>query len=381
MGRLMSIPLDRDRPLWETWLVEGLAGGRWALIFKVHHCLVDGIAGVDLLGVLLDTRPDPAATTPVPWTPRPEPGGAAKVLDAWAGLLGETGAAARRVSGALLHPAAAASATLGTARGLARFLGDLGATPARSIEGTIGPHRVWAHSAASLDDVRLIRTAFGGTINDVVLAAVSGGYRDLLLARGEDADHAVVRTAVPVSTRHDDGHGIPDNRVSTLLYDLPVGVDDPVARLTQVGREMRELKASHMAEAGAVVTTVADLVPPMVVGPASRLVTRVLHRLPQRAVNTITTNVPGPQFPLYCLGRRMLEYRPFVPIVHGIRVSTAILSYDGNLYFGITGDGATAPDVDVVACGTRTAVDRLVACARAHLDEQGHGSTDSGVGA
>jgi diacylglycerol O-acyltransferase len=359
MGRLMSTPLDRDRPLWETWLVEGLEGGRWALIFKVHHCLVDGIAGVDLLGVLLDLEPDPTPTVPEPWSPRPEPGGATKVLDAWAGLAGEMQATARRLTGAVLHPTAAASVTIGTARGLARFVADLRATPARSIDGTIGPHRAWAHSAASLADVKTIRTAFGGTVNDVVLAAVSGGYRDLLLARGEDADHAVVRSGVPVSTRHDDGHGIPDNRVSTLLYDLPVDVADPVARLHRVSAQMSVLKASHMAEAGEVMTTLGDLVPPMVVGGVTRLVTRALHRVGQRAVNTITTNVPGPQFPLYCLGRRMLEYRPFVPIVHGIRVSTAILSYDGMLYFGITGDGQTAPDVDVIARGTAAAIAEL----------------------
>jgi len=273
-----------------------------------------------------------------PWTPRPEANGVVKVLDAWVGLLGEAGATARRLAHAMVHPTAAAAAAFGTASGLARFVGDTRATPSRSIEGTIGPHRVWSHSSASLDDVRLIRSAFGGTVNDVVLAAVSGGYRDLLLARGEDADHAVVRTAVPVSTRHDDAHGVADNRVSTLLYDLPVDEADPVARLQRVSRRMTELKASHMAEAGEVMTTLGDLVPPMVVGGMTRLVTRALHRVGQRAVNTITTNVPGPQFPLYCLGRRMLEYRPFVPIVHGIRVSTAILSYHGMLYFGITGD-------------------------------------------
>jgi diacylglycerol O-acyltransferase len=365
MGRLMSTPLDRERPLWETWLVEGLAGGHWALVFKIHHCLVDGIAGVDLLGVLLDTGPDPTPTMPEPWTPAPEPAGAAKVLDAWAGLLGETGAAVRRVTHALVHPTAAVSVALGTARGLARFVADLRATPARSIEGTIGPHRAWAHSDASLDDVRLIRTAFGGTVNDVVLAAVSGGYRDLLLARGDDADHAVLRSGVPVSTRHDDGHGIADNRVSTMIYDLPVDVADPVERLRRVSAEMTELKASHMAEAGEVVTAVADLLPPMVVGSLSRLATRAFRRVGQRSVNTITTNVPGPQFPLYCLGRTMLEYRPFVPIIHGIRVSTAILSYDGQLFFGITGDGETAPDVEVVARGTSRAVDELCDRARA----------------
>ncbi len=359
MGRLMSLPLDRERPLWETWLIEGLEGGHWALVFKIHHCMVDGIAGVELLNVLLDIAPDAAFTAPEPWTPRPEPRGVVKVLDAWGGLVGDATTTACGLARALTHPVGAMRSAREEARGLARFAGQLGATPPRSIEGTIGPHRVWAHSSASLDDVRTIRAAFGGTINDVVLAAVSGGYRELLLSRGEDADRAVVRSAVPVSTRHDDGHGIPDNRVSTLLYDLPVQEADAVKRLELVHDQMGELKTSHMAEAGEAVTTIGNLAPPMVVGPLSRLTIRAMHRVPQRSVNTITTNVPGPQLPLFCLGRELLEYRPFVPISHGIRVSTAILSYNGRLYFGITGDYETAPDVDVLASGTATGIEDL----------------------
>ena len=368
MGRLMSHPLDRERPLWETWLVEGLEGGRWALVFKIHHCMVDGIAGVELLGVLLDTDPDRAVGAPEPWEPRPEPGGAAKVLDAWAGLVGDAISGVRGLVHAVSHPTQGARSAVGAARGLARFAGDLRATPKLSIEGTIGPHRAWAHSSASLRDVRTIRDAFGGTINDVVLAAVSAGYRALLVSRDEDADEAVIRSMVPVSTRHDDGHGVPDNRVSTLLYDLPVNVADPEERLRLVHEQMTELKSSHMAEAGEVVTTIGNLAPPMVVGTLSRLAIRAMHQLPQRTVNTVTTNVPGPQFALYCLGREMLEYRPFVPISHGVRVSTAILSYNGSLYFGITGDLTTAADVDVLAAGVSDAIEQLRRLALARLD-------------
>ncbi len=369
MGRLMSQPLDRERPLWETWLVEGLEGGHWALVFKIHHCMVDGIAGVELLGVLLDARPDSTVADPEPWEPRPEPDGAVKVLDAWAGLVGDLIATARELARAVTHPTGAVRTVFDAARGLARFAGDLRATPALSIEGTIGPHRVWAHSSASLDDVRAIRTAFGGTVNDVVLAAVSAGYRALLISRGEDADRAVLRSMVPVSTRHDDAHGIPDNRVSTLLVDLPVHVADPLERLRLVREQMTELKASHMAEAGEAVTTVGDLAPPMIVGPMSRLAIRAMHQFPQRSVNTVTTNVPGPQFPLYCLGREMLEYRPFVPISHGVRVSTAILSYNGRLSFGMTGDDRTAADVTVLASGAADGVRELYERARALLDD------------
>jgi diacylglycerol O-acyltransferase / wax synthase len=368
MGRLMSQPLDRDRPLWETWLVEGLEGGHWALVFKIHHCMVDGIAGVELLAVLLDAEAETPLPRPEPWEPRPEPSGVAKVLDAWAGLVGDAFSTALDLARAALHPPGAIRAAIGAARGLARFAGELGNTPILSIEGSIGPHRVWAHSSASLDDVRRIRAAFGGTINDVVLAVVSAGYRDLLIARGEVADDAVVRSMVPVSTRHGDGHGVPDNRVSSLLYDLPVHVADPVERLGLVHEQMSELKGSHMAEAGEAVTAIGDLAPPMVVGALSRLAIRAMHQRPQRSINTVTTNVPGPQFPLYCLGREMLEYRPFVPISHGVRVSTAILSYNGRLYFGITGDYKTAADIDLVASGAARGVDQLHERALAVLD-------------
>jgi len=359
MGRIMSQPLDRDRPLWETWLVEGLEGQRWAVVFKVHHCMVDGIAGVELLRVLLDLEAETQVGVPEPWEPEPEPHGTAKVLDAWGGLITDVITTARGLPRAVAHPADTIRSALGTTRGLARFAGDLGATPPLSIEGTIGPHRTWAHSSASLGEVQTVRSVFGGTINDVVLAAVSGGYRELLLSRGEDADQALVRSMVPVSMRHGDGRGVLDNRVSFLLYDLPVQVADPVERLEVVHVQMAELKASHMAEAGEAVTAIGNLAPPMVVGPLSRMVIRSIHRLPQRSINTVTTNVPGPQFPLYCLGREMLEYRPFVPISHGVRVSTAILSYNGRLFFGITGDYATAPDVHVLALAASACVEQL----------------------
>src|ERR1017187_7673367 len=367
MGRIMSQPLDRDRPLWETWLVEGLEGGHWALVTKVHHCMVDGIAGVELLSVLLDLEANTKVAVPEPWEPQPEPHGAAKVFDAWGGLATDVLATARGLPRAMTHPADAIRSGVGTARGLARFTGDLGATPPLSIEGSIGPHRAWAQSSASLGDVRTIRSVFAGTINDVVLAAVSGGYRELLLSRGEDADRALVRSLVPVSTRHDDGHGGTGNRVSALLYDLPVQVADPVERLEVVHEQMTELKASHMAEATESVIAIGNLAPPMVVGPLSRTIVRATHRLPQRSVNTVTTNVPGPQFPLYCLGREMLEYRPFVPISHGVRVSTAILSYNGRLFFGITGDYATASDVHVLALATSAGVSQLCERALARL--------------
>ena len=192
------------------------------------------------------------------------------------------------------------------------------------------------------------------------MAAVTNGYRQLLLARQVDVDAVALRTLIPVSLRTSTAEGVPDNRVSAILYELPVGVADPVERLELVHAQLSELKASHMSDAGDALTSIANLVPPMVVGNATRLLMRLAHDHPQHSLNTVTTNVPGPQFPLYCLGREMLEYRPFVPIGHGLRIGTAILSYNGRLAFGITGDLDSAPDVGIVADGITAGIDELL---------------------
>lgn len=376
MGRLMTQPLDLTRPLWEAWLVEGLADGRWAIVFKIHHCMVDGIAGVGLLEVLLDLTPDAELPDPEPWSPRPEPSAPALVLDAWAGLLADTGSWLARLPEALHDPGGAVRRAGELGAGLARLLRRLTFTPPSSIEGSVGPHRVWAHSSVPFDHVRDIRQTLGGTVNDVVLAAVSGGYRRLLESRGDDPATTRVRSLVPVSVRGPDGGGVPDNRVSALLLELPVEIADPVDRLVEVRRRMGELKGSHMAEAGELVTQVGDLAPPALVGAVSRLGLRSQHLVPQRSVNTVTTNVPGPQFPLYCLGREMLEYLPYVPISHGLRVGTAILSYNGRLAFGITGDLDHGGDVSVLASGIAEGIDELRTAAGQAAEHLSEGSKE-----
>jgi WS/DGAT/MGAT family acyltransferase len=360
----MSQPLDRERPLWEDWIVEGLPDGKWASIFKVHHCMVDGVAGVQILNAVLDIEPIFNLGEPQPWEPAAGPSGAAMVLDAWTGLGADLVHRAMSVPTLVAHPAAALKSLGDTVAGAMRLGQHLRGTPPLSIEGTIGPHRRWAHSAVSLDEVKTIRKAFGGTVNDVVLAAVSGGYRHLLVHQGDDPDRAVVRSLVPVSVRRDDGRDVLDNRVSALLLELPVHIAAPFERLEAVRRNMTDLKGSHMAAAGEWVTHAGDLAPPMVLGTMSRLAVWAEHSRPQRSVNTVTTNVPGPQFPLYCLGRKMLEYYPFVPLSHGVRVGTAILSYNGQLAFGVTGDYDSVPDVDVLATGIVDGVKELGDAAR-----------------
>lgn len=359
MGRLMSQPLDLERPLWETWLVEGLPDQRWALIFKVHHAMVDGIAGVGLLTALLDLDPDARPGDPEPWSPRPEPSSHALVLDAWSGLLSDTLAWAGRLPDAARHPGATLRRAGELGSGLGRLFGRLGFTSGSSIDGMVGPHRVYASSSVPFERVRQVRRALGGTVNDVVLAAVTGGYRDLLVARGEDPGACQVKSLVPVSVRRPGEGATSENRVSMLLLDLPVDVVDPVARLEVVRARMDELKGSHMAEAGELVVEVGDLAPPLVVEAVSRLGLRAQHLITQRSITTVTTNVPGPQFPLYCLGRELERYLPYVPISYGLRIGTAILSYNGTLAFGVTGDQDGAPEVDLLARGIAGAMEAL----------------------
>ena len=359
MSRLMAQELDRQRPLWEVWFVEGLEGDRWALISKVHHCMVDGVSGTDLLGVLLDLDPDAALPEPPPWSPEPEPSGAAKVLDAWSGLVADGLGLAARAPAAARDPRRSVASLVDTGRGLLELTRHLGRTTPTTLEGTIGPHRSWAHAVVPLDDVKDVRRQLGTTINDVVLAVLAGAFRDLLLHRGEDPDTTVLRTLVPVSVRTEDARGVPDNRVSVILFELPVHLADPMARVEAVKVQMAARKASHMSEAGEVVVRLGDLAPPMVVGTVMRAATKVLARMPQRSVNTVTTNVPGPQLTLYCLGRRMVSHLPFVPLSHGVRIGVAILSYDGNLAFGVTGDRDTASDVDVLADAVPRGLDEL----------------------
>ena len=349
MSRLMGQELDRARPLWEVWFVEGLEDGRWALISKVHHCMVDGVSGMDLLGILLDVEPDAPRPEAPEWSPEPEPAGMAKVLDAWSGAVADGLGLAARVPSALRDPKRAVSSLLDTGRGLLELTRHLGLTTPTTLEGSIGPHRSWAHAVVPLDDVKALRQELDTTINDVVLALLAGAFRDLLLHRGEHPDDCVLRTLVPVSVRTEDARGVPDNRVSAILFELPVHLADPVARVQAVKEQMVERKASHMSEAGEVVVRLGDLAPPMLVGSVMRTATRLLARMPQRSVNTVTTNVPGPQLTLYCLGRPMLVHLPYVPLSHGVRIGVAILSYDGNLAFGVTGDRDTAADVDVLA--------------------------------
>ena len=346
MGRLMAVELDRHRPLWEVWMIEGLTGGRWALISKVHHCMVDGVSGTDLMVQLLDASPD--ATTPPTeaWTPAPEPSTARLAFEGMADALDHSARRARppRVS-RRRRPRESYSALRSIANGAIALTRELQPAPMLSIGGAIGPHRRWATARADLDELKAIRRTFGGTVNDVVLAAIAGAFRDLLLARGDPVDGATVRTLVPVSVRAAGDHTA-NNQVSAIIARLEVGVADPVERLDATRQQMerpeglpRSGRRRVPLDAGRI-HTAND--------PGARPPVRHawLRRVPANTVNTVTTNVPGPQYPLYALGREMVEYLPYVPLSQGVRLGVAILSYNGLVRFGITGDYDTMPEVD-----------------------------------
>lgn len=365
VGRLMSQQLDRGKPLWETWVVEGLEGDRWAVVSKIHHCMVDGIAGTDLMSLVLDAD----AGAPVDATPppplRPEPGAARLLLSAAAAVPGPR-AVAGAVRGALGHPSRTAGQAVVVARGALSYARLARPAAASSLSGPLTPHRRWGWTSCTLDEVRTVRRALGGTVNDVVLTAVTRGFRELLLSRGEAADAHAVRTLVPVSVRHDDGRGAFDNRVSAMVAELPVGVADPVARLAAVREEMGRLKASGEPELGELLTSAAVLAP----APLLSMGLTGAFRVPHRHLVTVTTNVPGPQRPLHLCGRRMREYYPYVPIADRVRVGVAVTSYDGVLGFGVTADEDSTPDLQVVLDAIRTELDDLVALAPASQGQQ-----------
>ncbi|MEA2682234.1 MAG: diacylglycerol O-acyltransferase / wax synthase [Chloroflexota bacterium] len=358
-GRVFAQNLDRSKPLWEMWIVEGLKGGRWALISKVHHSMVDGVSGTDLMTVLLDSSAAVEQPVVEDWNPPAEP------------------ALAEVIARTLLDGATKPVEALRGLPALARspLPGGMGVTDVRrtaatywsmlrnrtvDLNGPIGPHRRWSWAKSSLADVKEIRTALPGTVNDVVLAVITRGFRDLLLGRGADLEGRIVRTMVPVSVRSEAEKGTFNNRVSAMFPDLPVGIDDPVERLEEIQRQMTGLKESKMAAGADSIMQLAGFAPPTLLA----LGTRLASRLPQRTLNTITTNVPGPRFPLYIAGRQMLEAYPFVPIQGNVRIAVAIFSYLGGLNYGVTGDYDGAPDIEVLTNGIEDGMAEYLKIAR-----------------
>jgi diacylglycerol O-acyltransferase / wax synthase len=358
-GRAFSQRLDRSKPLWEIWLVEGLERDEFALLAKTHHCLVDGVSGVDITTVLFDTAPDPAPTPSEErtWVARPVPSRTWLLADALR----------ERVT----QPAEIARGAKALVRGPRQVLGrvrtDLGALGALAFGGTdappspfnhkIGPHRRFTWVEGDLGQFKAIKNELGGTVNDVVLASVSLALGSYLRDHGHGTDGLTLKAMVPVSVRADVERGALGNKVATMWAPLPVHETDPERTYRQVSGAMAEIKKSGQAVGAQVLTQLTDFAPPTIMSQAARLAAR------QRAFNLVVTNVPGPQFSLYCLGRRLTNIYPMVPLAANQGLGVAIMSYDGQLNFGLVADFDIVPDVDTLAAHLAGAMDALSATA------------------
>jgi diacylglycerol O-acyltransferase / wax synthase len=352
-ARIMSQQLDRSKPLWEIWLVEGVGPG-FALVSKTHHCLIDGVAGADIMSVLLDFSPEPPSVEAQLWQPRPEPTAEELVVDALAERLTSPAEIIRTLQMAALDRHNLVNRALVSVKALGAFVGNSFAAPPSSLNRPVGPHRRFETVLVELDSLKRIKNSHGGTVNDVVLAAVAGALRRVLEARSEVVDGVQLRAMVPVSVRADGDRGALGNRIAALWATLPVGEVDPVKRLARVRREMADVKSSAQAEGAQVLTTLGEYAPPTILAQAARLIAR------QRAFNLVVTNVPGPQFPLYTLGREMKETYPVLPLADNTTVGVALFSYNGSVGFGLVGDYDAAPDLDILAEGIEKSLAELL---------------------
>ena len=345
-ARIQSRLLDRNRPLWEMYLVEGLSENRVAILSKTHHSMVDGVGALDITQVILDESPDPERTVEALWMPEPEPSPASLVLDAVTGVvqrptavidsvrLGVTEArtVAAKVSSVATRAASSAVATVKRS------------TPSPLLT-TLGEQRRLAIARTRLDDYRQVSRAHGGTVNDVVLATITGALRRWLLMREQPLSPGVtVRALAPVSVA-DDEYGEATGEVTPLLVDLPVGEPDPAQRLAQIEYALAAHTRSTRAVAADALVAISGFAPP------------TLHALGARAASGITrrtfalmiTNVPGPQVPLYAAGARMTEMFPVMPLTPGHALCIGLTSYDGGVYYGLSGDRDAMPDIELLA--------------------------------
>ncbi len=341
-ARIEAQRLDRARPLWELWFVEGVDSDRVALIQKTHHALVDGVSGVDVATVLLDFVRDPEVIVPPAWIPEAGPSSSRLLADTMVERSTEPGEIARSVRGMARTPERAAARIGEIGRALRSLVDGSPIAPRTSLNVAVGPRRRFVGVQVSLDDVKAIRRALGGTVNDIVLAGVAGALRRRFTARDEDLpDH--LRVLCPVSVRADDARLQLGNQVSAMFVDLPVAEPDPVLRLRSIIATTHDLKDRQQAIGAAFLIDLTQYAAPTMLGLAARLV----HRQP--FVNLVVTNVPGPQVPLYCMGARMIEAYPIVPLSQNLNLGVAILSYCGILHFGLYADGDSHPDLDDLA--------------------------------
>ncbi|GIJ48134.1 diacylglycerol O-acyltransferase [Virgisporangium aliadipatigenens] len=356
VARIMSHRLDRSRPLWEYWVIEGLPEGRWALLSKVHHCMVDGVSGNELYRLLFDATPEPRDAVADAQRPCPAPTTFRLTADALVRLARMPADQVRLVGRALRAPGVLARRAGETALGLGTLAAGMWPGTPTSLGGPVGTSRRWAVSRVPLADVVAVAKAHGVTVNDVVLAAVTGAFRRLMLARGEAPVPGSIRTLVPVNVRAGSEAGILDNRISVLLPSLPVEFVDPLNRLHSVHQRVMRLKRGKESEAHASMTALARYEPfaPIAMG------VRMVLRLRQRSVVTVVTNVPGPRQRLYALGRPVREILPYVPIGNGLRTGVSVFTFGGQAVFGITTDFDSVPEIGLFTAALADEVRALV---------------------
>ena len=346
-GRVMSQKLDEHKPLWELWFVEGLAGGRFALITKVHHCMIDGVSGVDLIGMLMDPaveadakRIEEEGATPSPWLPRPAPSSLGLLVDEARRRAAMPLEALRAGLGAVVHPGESFDAMRTSMEALQEFL-----TPGLSggsrtpLNPDIGPHRRFDWLRMDITAVKDVSKKLGGTLNDVVLAVVAGAVRRFFEGRGVAANSLHFRAQVPVNIRSAEEKGALGNRVAMLLADLPVSEPDPRKRYETVLATMKQLKSSHQAKGAELLEQIGDWTAKEFLSALVRITAR------QIAYNIVVTNIPGPPFPVKLLGARMTEVYPLVPLFSNQALGVALFSYDGGLFWGLNSDWDAMPDL------------------------------------
>ena len=355
VGLVLSQPLDRDRPLWEMWLVEGLERERFALLIKVHHCMMDGVAGANLMTVLFRTEPDASIPGVEAWFPREAPSPLRLALDEALDRASTPLAFARAAAGALRTPWRTLRRARSRAAAVAEALRDGFHRPSPTeLERPIGPHRRVEWRTFELAEFKALRKQLGGTVNDVVLAIVAGAARRFLERRGERLDDIDYRVVVPVNVRSPSGDPGVANRVSAFFLSLPVAEPDPLGRFERVRSETARLKSSRTAEG-------VDFLAQLVDRAGSAWLTGIGVRLVERVqpYNQIVSNVPGPQYPLYVLGARLLELFPMSPLFERQGLGTTVFSYDGKMCWGMVGDRDVVPDLGALARDVEAALAEL----------------------
>ncbi len=359
VSRITSQRLDRTKPLWEMWLVEGLEDGRWAVITKTHHAMIDGVGGIDLMTALLDLSREPRQVDGEPWEPQATPGTLGLLAHGAEGAARNLVRLSTRGLGLALRPRRAVKEVLSTAAALAAAASPLvSGAPATPLNRRPGPHRRVEVVRTPLADYKTVKQAFGATVNDVVLTAVAGALGRFLEGRGVDTAGLELRACVPVSVRTADKAGHAGNEITIMTAPLPVGVRRPAERLALVRRAMEHLKSSRMAEGAKILTSVENALPPAVLARASRL------GFSSRMYNLLVTNVPGPQVPIYLLGREMLELAPLAFLAPEHTLAIAIVSYAGSVTYGLLADADAVPDLADLARHLHEALAELVEAAQ-----------------